>query len=75
MACLFESKEHEMSGITDWPHHQTYLGDCVYISHDGYQIWLRTERDGRIHEIALEPGLPDALTAYERRIRSQGHPD
>ena len=33
---------------------ETYLGDAVYASFDGYQIWLRTD-DGNNQRIALEP--------------------
>ena len=29
-----------------------YLGDGVTAWHDGYQVWVRAERDGRIHEVA-----------------------
>jgi hypothetical protein len=45
-----------------------YLGDGVYASHDGYQIWLRAERDGRVHEIALEPEVLAALATYHADI-------
>ena len=33
---------------------ETYLGDAVYASFDGYQIWLRTG-DGNNQRIALKP--------------------
>jgi hypothetical protein len=48
-----------------------YLGDGVYIHHDSYQVWLTTERDGFRHAIALELGLPQAVVAYEKRIRAK----
>ena len=32
-----------------------YLGDGVYASFDGYQIWLKTERETGWHAVALEP--------------------
>lgn len=44
--------------------HQMYLGDGVYASFDGFNIWLRTERNGRVHEIALEPEVLGLLTKY-----------
>ncbi len=55
--------------ITDGLQDPDYIGDGVYVGHDGYQIWLRTERiteEGQaiIHEIALEPGVWNALLAY-----------
>ena len=40
---------------------KVYIGDGVYASHDGYHIWLTTERDGGEHSIALEPPVLDAL--------------
>ena len=42
---------------------EVYLGDAVYASFDGYQIWLRT-RDGNDQRIALEPRVFDALVKY-----------
>ena len=44
-----------------------YLGDGVYASFDGYQIWLAANH----HEnkvIALEPLVLNALWAYAARI-------
>lgn len=46
---------------------ETYLGDAVYASFDGYQIWLRTG-DGNNQRIALEPAVLDALYAYAKSI-------
>jgi hypothetical protein len=49
---------------------ETYLGDGVYASFDGYQIWLRAD-DNRV---ALEPEVFHALIGYANRLRktSQG---
>lgn len=44
-----------------------YLGDAVYASFDGYQIWLKTG-DGNNQQIALEPAVYDALRQYAKRI-------
>lgn len=49
--------------------HETYLGDGVYAWTDGYQLWLRTERDDGEHTIALEPAVFAALITYEKRLR------
>jgi hypothetical protein len=46
---------------------ETYLGDAVYVSHDSYQIWLRTG-DGNNQRIALEPAVYRQLVAYAMRI-------
>lgn len=50
---------------------QSYLGDGVYASFDGYQIWLRTDHQiwlstghGERNEIALEAAVFDALKRY-----------
>jgi len=45
-----------------------YIGDGVYASFDGYQIWLTTERDGRTHSIALEAETFDALIQYQKDL-------
>jgi hypothetical protein len=42
---------------------ETYLGDAVYASFDGYQVWLRT-RDGNNQQIALEPVVLANLWDY-----------
>lgn len=48
-----------------------YLGDGVYGSFDGYQIWLRAERDGMTHEIAIEPEVLASLNAYDAFLRGK----
>lgn len=49
---------------------ETYLGDAVYASFDGYQIWLRT-CDNNDHRIALEPPVLDALFQFVETLKSQ----
>lgn len=34
---------------------ETYLGDGLYASFDGFAIWLRAPREGGDHIVALEP--------------------
>ena len=48
--------------------HQEYLEDGVYASFDGFQIWLRADRDGMEHSIALEPVTMGKLVAYASRV-------
>ncbi len=44
-----------------------YLGDGVYASYDGYQIWLSVDHhENRV--IALEPQVMAALKTYEASI-------
>ena len=49
--------------------HQEYIGDGVYAWTDGYHIWLKADRDGQEHTIALEMPVFEALVAYEGRLR------
>jgi hypothetical protein len=46
-----------------------YLGDGVYVAHEGWQLWLLTERDGRVESIALEPRALLDLIAYAERTK------
>lgn len=50
---------------------ERYLGDAVYASFDGYQIWLRTG-DGNNQRIALEPAVYAALLQYAADVRAHG---
>jgi hypothetical protein len=49
-----------------------YLADGVYAGHDGYQLWLMTNRDGSVHAIALDNSALAALLAYIRRAPDDG---
>ena len=50
---------------------EEHVGDGVHASFDGYQIWLRAERDGRTHEIAVEQDTFDGIDRYLRRLRER----
>ncbi len=45
----------------------TYLGDGLYASFDGYQIRLYAPRSDGTHEVFLEPAT---LAAFERFVAS-----
>lgn len=47
---------------------ETYLGDGLYASFDGYHVNLRTPREDGDHHIGLEPCVFDALIEYRGRI-------
>ena len=49
---------------------EDYLGDAVYASFDGYQIWLRTG-DGNNQRIALEPAVLHALFDYVKALKEK----
>ena len=48
-----------------------YLGDGVYASFDGFQIWLRTQRESGWHEIALDAYTFDALLKYAEELKTK----
>ena len=54
---------------------QEYIGDGVYASFDGYQIWLKTQRGGGFagltqawDAIALEPEVFRELLAFAKTV-------
>ncbi len=46
------------------PDKETYLGDGLYASFDGYQIKLRAPREDGDHEVYMEPEVYTALQAF-----------
>ena len=54
--------------------HETSLGDSLYASFDGSQIWLRACGEGRDHKVALEPSSYRALVSFAGRYWSQDEP-
>ena len=58
--------------MTDWP--ETYIGDGVYASFDGWHIILdlRAQPDDRGHHcrIALEPAVMIRLEQYEKDLKA-----
>jgi hypothetical protein len=51
---------------------ETYLGDAVYASFDGWHIWLRTG-DGNNQQIALELSVYAALLRYVKSLKEQNN--
>lgn len=49
---------------------ETYVGDGVYVCHDGYQLWLRTGDDEYtgIQRIALDPAVFRGLVDYAKQF-------
>lgn len=46
-----------------------YLGDGVYVGHDGYQIWLKANsHEMPSDSIALEPEVLEKLIQYANKI-------
>lgn len=52
----------------------TYLGDGVYVSFDGYQIWLDTRAQFPVNRIALEPEVYAALLRYVEKLHENDDP-
>lgn len=50
-----------------------YLGDGVYVSFDGYQIWLslKDDRDQDYCRIALESHVLVALDDYRKKLEKE----
>jgi hypothetical protein len=49
---------------------ETYLGDGLYVSHDGYQIWLRADEN----RVALESAVWFCLLSWVKRHASPAFP-
>ena len=49
------------------PEHSEYLGDGVYASFDGYQMWLAAN-DHKNKVVALEPDVLSRLLEYHSRL-------
>lgn len=45
-----------------------YLGDGVYATFDGYQVWLDTRGQSPVNRIALEPEVLASLLAFYHRM-------
>jgi len=52
--------------MNDFPpeNHETYLGDGLYVSFDGWHVRLRAPREGEDHHISLEPDVWRALRKW-----------
>lgn len=51
---------------------ETYLGDGLYASYDGYQLWLRAPRGcGEDHRVALEPAVYRALLDFVASLKPE----
>ncbi len=53
----------------DLTKYDDYIGDGVYVSFDGYHIWLAAN-DHRNKVVALEPEVFERLVKYAERIKN-----
>jgi hypothetical protein len=51
--------------------HETYLGDGLYASFDGWYVVLRALRDDGNYWITLEPAVLSAFIDYVEKIKAQ----
>ena len=49
---------------------ETYLGDGMYASFDGYQVTLRAPREDGDHFVGLEPEVLRAFEQYVAGLRA-----
>jgi hypothetical protein len=49
---------------------ETYLGDGLYASFDGFTIWLRAPREGGDHIVALESLVYAELVRFVADLRA-----
>jgi hypothetical protein len=52
-------------------HDESYLGDWLYATFDGFQITLRAPRAGGDHFVALEPEVYTALIRFADSINEK----
>ena len=53
---------------------ETYLGDGLYASFDGWSIWLRAPRLDGDHVVALEPAVYGSLQQFIGEIGKATQP-
>jgi hypothetical protein len=53
--------------------HETYLGDGLYASFDGFMITLRAPRENGDDWVGLEPNVFAALVEYQKQVTTPTH--
>jgi len=53
------------------PNQETYLGDGLYASFDGWMITLRAPREDGEHWVGLEPEIFEALLRFVESIKKK----
>lgn len=49
-----------------------YIGDGVYVGHDGYHIWLyANHHETPTDKVALEPAVYEQLVAYVENLKER----
>lgn len=51
---------------------EDYLGDGLYVYHDGWHVWLYTSNGvSETNRVALEPGVLGRLQDWLERVRTE----
>lgn len=50
------------------PGAETYIGDGIYASFDGYYLWLRAPRERGDHMIAIEPRVLTSINELAQKV-------
>jgi hypothetical protein len=58
-----------MAGAAKEMSEETYLGDGLFASFDGWQIMLRAPREHGDHVVYLEPPVLDAFERFVAKLR------
>jgi hypothetical protein len=53
------------------PIHETYLGDGLYASFDGWMITLKAPREDGEHWVGLEPEVLEALLQFVESLKKR----
>jgi hypothetical protein len=65
--CGFSTDRND-SAATPHPPKETYLGDGLYASFDGFMVTLRAPRPDGDHWVGLEPDVLGAFIGYLQKI-------
>jgi hypothetical protein len=50
------------------PGQESYLGDGLYVSHDGFQVQLRADGEDHMNVVYLEPSVLAGFEAWLKRL-------
>lgn len=65
---MSDAAAYEEERLRELAERGDYLGDGVYASFDGYQVWVKAQRDSIEHAVALERGVLVNLLTYARNF-------
>jgi hypothetical protein len=60
--------------MADEKREESYIGDGVYASFDGWYVWLYTDRETGRDQIALEPAVFAKLSEFCKEVWKEEKP-